>query len=274
VFPIPRSLLFVPADQSRKLAKAWDSDAGAVIADLEDAVSGRDKARARECLRAQCSRLRATGSLVVRINALETHHARRDLELVRDLPGVEAVLVPKARSVSLRELPSSLPPRLALVETASGVLEAPAIAGAPGIAALMIGTVDLAAELCLPITADYGAFVHARSTVVLASRAAELPAPIDGVWTAVDDHAGLRAEAEHARNLGFGAKACIHPSQIEIIEEVFRPTSNELDWAQRVINQAELAPSLGVATIDGAMVDRAVVERARRIVASTERAPH
>lgn len=269
--PPLRSLLFAPADQPRKLAKAWLGPADAVIADLEDAVLEEHKQEARAHLAALAA-TPSTGRVVVRINALDTPHAAADLELVERLAHVDAVLVPKADEASLARLPSGLPPVIALLETATGVLQAPAVAAHPAVARLMIGTVDLAAELGVEITADGAAFAYARSALVLASAAAGLPAPIDGVWTGIADEHGLRTEAGHARALGFGAKACVHPAQVAIVEEIFAPTAAELSWAQDVVAGAEraMADGEGAVAIDGRMVDRPVLARARQLLA-TER---
>jgi citrate lyase subunit beta/citryl-CoA lyase len=110
--------------------------------------------------------------------------------------------------------------------------------------------------------------LYARSALVLASAATQLPPPIDGVWPAIDDEAGLRAEAAHARALGFGAKACIHPAQLAVVKECFRPSEPELVWAHRVLHAYEEATARGEGAIalDGRMIDRPVVLRARRLL--------
>jgi citrate lyase subunit beta/citryl-CoA lyase len=272
--PSVRSLLFAPADQPRKLAKAWLGPAAAVIADLEDAVVEERKHEARTHLAALAG-TPSSGRVVVRINALGTPHAADDLALVQRMEHVDAVLVPKADEAALAQLPDGLPPVVALVETAAGVLQAPAIAAHPAVARLMLGTVDLAAELGVAITADGAAFAYARSALVLASAAAGLPAPIDGVWTGIADEAGLRTEAAHARALGFGAKACVHPAQVAVVEEIFAPTAAEVSWAQAVVAGAErgLAAGQGAVAVDGRMVDRPVLARARQLLATAERNP-
>jgi citrate lyase beta subunit len=248
-----RSLLFVPATEARKLERAWQGSADAVIVDLEDAVAEEAKVAARATLASHLmAHGRPPGRLIVRINALDTLYAEEDLSFIRSTPAVDAVLVPKAATSSLGFL-RSCPPVIALVETAAGVLEAREIASSPGVGSLMIGTIDLAADLGVEITAGGQELLYARSALVLASAATQLPPPIDGVWPAIDDEAGLRAEAAHARALGFGAKACIHPAQV---------------WAHRVLHAYEEATARGEGAIalDGRMIDRPVVLRARRLL--------
>jgi citrate lyase beta subunit len=265
-----RSLLFVPGDDARKLARAWTAEAGAIILDLEDAVLGKRKPVARALTAQRLADRPARAPVIVRINALETDDGRADLHWLEEVRRVEAVLIPKASAASLAALPCLGRPVIALIETAAGVLDSQGIALLPTVSALMLGTIDLAAELGIEITSDGRELQAARSALVLAAAAAGLPAPIDGVWLGVEDLAGLRDEASSAKVLGFRAKACIHPSQVPVVEEVFRPSEIELEHARRVLSATELAASAGqgVVKLDGCMVDRPVVERARRILAN------
>jgi citrate lyase subunit beta/citryl-CoA lyase len=179
-----------------------------VIVDLEDAVSPDRKQAARDGLETRAVVARPRGGLVVRINALDTQHADADLEVVRRCPGIDGVLIPKARAAQLADRPTTHP-IIALIETSAAILEAPAIATSPGVVRLMLGTVDLAAELGIEITPRSPVFQHARSVLVLTSAAAGLPGPIDGVWTRLHDEAGLRDEAMIAKSAGFtGSGLC------------------------------------------------------------------
>ena len=268
---IARSLLFVPADHERRMARAWAAPSDAVIADLEDAVAPASRPAARERLAAQAAADRPRGALVVRINALDTEDSAADLALVRECPGIDAVLVPKASAKTLASLDLDIPV-IALVETAAGVLAAAEIARVPGVVRLMLGTVDLATELGIEITPTSPAFQHARATLAFASAAARLPGPIDGVWTAVRDVPGLRTEAQSAKSAGFTAKACIHPEQLPTVHDVFFPSSQELEHARRVIDAAATAHSAdqGAFVVDGLMVDRPVIERARHLLETAQ----
>ena len=183
--------------------------------------------------------------------------------------GADAVVVPKARAASLGELdPSSVPPIIAIVETAAGLQESDAIASAPGVWALLLGAVDLGVQLRLMPRADGLELLFARSKLVMDSAAAGIAPPIDAVYVELDDEDGLRSECELARSLGFGGKACIHPRQVPIVERAFAPTPDELERARRVVRAYEAArdDGTGVVRVDGEMVDLPVYERALAIV--------
>jgi citrate lyase beta subunit len=263
-----RSLLFVPADHERRMARAWAAACDAVIADLEDAVAPAARPAARELLEAQTSRSRPRGALFVRINALDTQDSAADLALVRRCQGIAAIVVPKASAGALATRNLDMPV-IALVETAAGILEAADIARVPGVIRLMLGTVDLAAELGIELTPTSPVFQHARAVLALASASARLPGPIDGVWTTIDDIHGLSTEAQSAKSAGFTGKACIHPDQVPTVHEIFCPSRDELDQAKRIVDAAgtALAAGQGAIAVDGLMVDRPVVERARQLLA-------
>jgi len=266
-----RTFLFVPADRPRRLEKAWASAADFVIADLEDAVAPGAKAAARATLREWADRPRPAGGICVRVNALDTPEAAADLELLGGAAAVDAVMVPKAAAATLAAAAAATGlPAIALVETAAGVLDAAAIAATPGVARLMIGTVDLTAELGVELALDAPLLSQARAAIALASAAAGLPGPIDGVWIDVADSDGLRAETRLARAAGFAAKACIHPDQLAPVAAELAPSAAELERARRIVaaGDAALAAGDGAVAVDGRMVDRPVIERARRIVAA------
>jgi citrate lyase beta subunit len=271
-----RSLLFAPGNEERKLRKLLDGDASLAVADLEDGVPEGDKAAGRALVAEILAAVPpAPGSprRCVRINALDTEHAEADLAAVARLD-LDAVMVPKAEAEGLEGLSGrGLPPIVAIVETPTGLQDSARIARAPGVAALLLGGVDLARSLRLGVRADGLDLLYARSRVVIDSAAAGIAPPIDGVYTAIDDLDGLRAEAALVRSLGFGGKSCIHPSHVAVIEEVFRPAEEELAWARRVVAAYEEAAGTGTGAIrvDGAMVDLPVVDRARDLLAAEAR---
>jgi citrate lyase subunit beta/citryl-CoA lyase len=266
-----RSLLFVPADHERRMARAWAARSDAVIADLEDAVAPAARPAARELLEAQINGSRPHGALVVRINALDTEDSTADLALVRRCRGIDAIVVPKASAGALATRNLDMPV-IALVETAAGILEAADLARVPGVIRLMLGTVDLASDLGIEITPTSPVFQHARAVLALASAAARLPGPIDGVWTAIGDMHGLSTEAQSAKSAGFTGKACIHPHQVPTVHEVFCASRDELEQAKRIVDAAAtaLAAGQGAIAVDGLMVDRPVVERARQLLADAQ----
>ena len=230
------------------------------MADLEDAVAPAQKAAARELV----AELRPP---VVRVNGADTEWFADDLALVRELEP-EAIVLPKATPDAVAALGPDGPPVVAIVETAAGVRAAYETAAAARVAALLLGAVDLGAEVGLEPRPDGLEILYARSKVVLDSAAAGIRPPFDIVHLDVKDDAGLEEECRLARSLGFRGKMCIHPAQIPVVNRVFAPTADEIEWARRVVEGFEQAVSegRGVFGLEGTMVDRPVVERARRVL--------
>lgn len=262
-----RSALFVPGDRPERFDKAVASGADLVIIDLEDAVAAEDKARAREEAVSWLSAGR--GGAAVRINALGTEHSPADRSALVGRPGLEAVVVPMADDpAALARLAGELDgvAVVAMIETAAGVLQALEVARSPGVTRLAFGHLDLAADLD---SADSRvAMLHARSTLVLASRAAGLPGPLEGVTPTLDDPARWAQDARYAAELGFSGKLVIHPAQVEAVNAAFTPTAEEVARATRVL---EAAAQGGAVRLDGEMVDAPVVARARRVLARARR---
>ncbi|MDQ8703742.1 CoA ester lyase [Streptomyces sp. LHD-70] len=254
-----RSLLFVPADRPDRFPKAVAAGADLVIVDLEDAVAPADKEQAR----AHAATWLAAGhQAVLRVNAPGTAWSEPDLAVAAS-HGCP-VMVPKAEdSAVLAEITARTAGRcelIALVETARGIARAFEVSTAPGVARLAFGNVDLATQLGVAPD-DHMALTYARSRLVVASAAAGISPPVDGVTTAVRDTDTLHADITHAHRLGFTGKLCIHPAQLPYVSAGFTPGESELHWARRVLEAGE-----SVTTVDGQMVDRPVLERARRIL--------
>jgi citrate lyase beta subunit len=267
-----RSLLFAPGGDEHKLERALESDAHAAVADLEDAVPAAEKATARATVARVLGRPRSGQALrFVRVNGADTPELAADLALVGDLD-VDAIVLPKASPRAVRALGTAGPPVLALVETARGLRSAYDTACADRVFALMLGGVDLSAELRLEPRADGLELLYARSQLVVDSAAAGLRPPFDVVHLATRDEASLEAEARLARSLGFGGKACIHPAQVEVVNRAFRPAAAEVAWAHRVVAAAEdgLRAGRGAVALEGEMVDAPVIARARRIIEESE----
>ena len=261
-----RTLLFVPGNRPDRFARAVASHADLVVVDLEDAVGDGDKAMARESVARWLDAGGPDTAAAVRVNALASTHHEADLAALSGRRGLRAVVVPMAEDP--RGL-SALAQRLgddvavvALVETALGVHLAHELAAADGVRRLAFGHLDLAADL--GSSTDDTAMLTARSTLVLASRVAGLPGPVDGTTTALDDPDAAVADATRARALGFTGKLCVHPSQVAPVNAAFLPTEQELEWAHRVL----AAPAAGGAVrVDGQMVDAPVLARARNLLA-------
>jgi citrate lyase subunit beta/citryl-CoA lyase len=257
-----RSLLFVPGDRPDRFDKAAASGAHEVILDLEDAVAPAAKAEARASVAAW---LAAGHRAFVRINALPTEWHADELRMLQAAPSA-GVMLPKADTDSLARTAQALPGRriIALVETVAGYLSLAPMARVPGLERIAFGSVDFAAESGI---ADEGeTLTSVRIQIVLQSCHAGLAAPIDGVSVDFSDEARMRADALRSRQLGFGAKLCIHPRQIAAVHAAFAPSADELTWAERVV-AATARCAGGAVAVDGRMVDRPVLLRARALLA-------
>jgi citrate lyase subunit beta/citryl-CoA lyase len=263
-----RSLLFAPGSDPRKLTRALESDADGVIADLEDAVAPEAKASARENVRRAFSTVANASRLLVRINAADSPQFDADLALVREL-AIAAVVLPKATRSAVAKAGSAGVPILALVETANALQESAAIAASPGVMALALGGIDLSADLGLVSRPDGLELLFARSKLVVDSAAAGRRPPFDSVHTDLHNLETLEAVSLLARSLGMGGKLCIHPNQVAVVNRAFTSAPQELDEAKRMIAayDAALASGAGALSFEGRMVDRAAVNRARRLLA-------
>ena len=198
------------------------------------------------------------------MNGADTRWFADDLALLRELD-LDAVVLPKATPDAVAALGPDSPPVIAIVETAQGLRQAYETASAPRVRALVLGAVDLGAELGLEPRPDGLEILHARSRVVVDSAAAGIRPPFDVVHLDVRDNAGLETACAFARSLGFRGKACIHPQQVPIVNHAFAPSEREVAWAERVVEAFE-ASGEGVLAVNGEMIDLPVVERARRIL--------
>jgi citrate lyase subunit beta/citryl-CoA lyase len=253
------SWLFVPGDRPDRIEKARRSAADAVIVDLEDAVPPAHKESARTHL---STVLDEDSHLVVRINGHDTPWFDEDLALVARHRCT--VMVPKAEDVAIIDKIAQLADPaglIALVETARGVEAVESIARAVGVVRLALGNVDLGAQLGVD-PEDWDALFYSRSRLVVASAAAGLAGPVDGVTLGVADAPSVLAQARRSRGLGFTAKLGIHPDQIEPIRQAFAPTPAEVAWATKVLG----GEASGVTVVDGQMVDRPVLLRARAVL--------
>ncbi|MFI8975383.1 HpcH/HpaI aldolase/citrate lyase family protein [Nocardia asteroides] len=272
---VASTLLFVPADRPERFAKAAAANPGLVVLDLEDAVAPDAKAAARGHAVAWIA---AGNECAVRVNAAGTAWHADDLAALAPLRC--AIMLPKADIGVLDDVVGarasspcrpgtggSQPLLIALIETASGVLHAAAIAAKTGVDRLAVGTFDLAAELGVDPT-DREALAGTRNALVLASAAAGLPGPIDGVTGVVDDADLVADDTRYGRRLGFTGKLCIHPRQLGPVTTAFRPTEAEQAWARKIL--AAVTDTSGVTVVDGDMVDKPVLDRARRILAQLD----
>jgi citrate lyase subunit beta / citryl-CoA lyase len=289
----PRSVLAVPASNLGMAEKALASPADAVFLDLEDAVAPDEKAEARGKIVQALQELdwedRPT---LYRSNALDTPYFYRDVIEVVEEAGdrLDSILIPKvqrpedlhvaATLLYQTELSAGLEPgKIKIegqIESARGLVSVDGIASATGrLMALHFGPGDFAASVRMPQTSigvmdewdevyPGHRFHYAMQRIVVAARAADLRA-VDGPVADYRDEDGLRKSCLLARSLGFDGKWCIHPAQIETVNEVFQPTEEETEWAKKVLEAYEEANAAGrgAITLDGHMIDAASIRMAR-----------
>ena len=280
-----RSWLFAPGNHSRRAEKVFQSGADAAILDLEDAVAAAEKPAARVPVAAALARPRSCAGYV-RVNALSSPFARDDLAAVV-VQGLDGIVLPKCESVAeleeahaligtqeaRRGLARGSVELLPMIESARALTQLDAIAEAARRAGrvkrLSFGAADLALDLGMTVSEDEAELEYLRARLVVASRAAELEAPVDTVWFRLQDIAGFRARAEKSRRSGFFGKLLIHPGQVGTANEVFTPSEAEIGRALKVVEAFGAAEAQGLAAIqlDGQMVDYPVVHRARRTLA-------
>jgi len=270
-----RSVLFVPGVRPDRFASAVGSGADAVVFDLEDSVDASRKAEARQHIADTLPRLGSVGLVqrFVRVNATSSDWFADDLDFVRNLTGIDGLVVPKAESPEqIAGVASAVggPQVVPLIETSRGILHAPAIAAAVGGLRLMLfGAEDLTAEIGVPRTVDGDELIYPRSQVVLAATSVGADA-VDAVFIDIASPDDLRKDAARARAMGFRGKMAIHPNQIPTINDVFTASPEEVDRARRIVEAFDEATRRGegVVRVDDKMVDAPVATRARRVLAT------
>jgi citrate lyase subunit beta/citryl-CoA lyase len=277
---MPRSILFTPGDDRRKIEKALAAGADAVTLDLEDAVAYSQKDAARNMVR-EVLQKPVPQTVFIRINAASTDYILKDLKAVAVLP-TAGLMLAKAESaeevrkvdwlLGLLEIEAGLSrgttALIPFVESAAGILRALEIASCPRVKALAFGGVDFSQELGINYPTESDGMFHARSQLVLASRAAGIEPPLDTVLPDIRNTEKLALEAGIARKLGFQGKLIIHPAQIETVNRVFSPSPEEIAYARKVVAAFEEAEAGGTAVIqvEGKMVEYPIVRRAKKIL--------
>ncbi|WP_194818167.1 CoA ester lyase [Nocardia sp. XZ_19_385] len=270
-----RSALYVPGNRPELFDKALAGPADVVLLDLEDAVPLRDKQTARAEVAAWLrSVTRAFPRIWVRVNPGELGH--EDMRAVAG-PALAAVCLSKTESAqqvraagAVLDACESQPGAIricALLESAAAILAAPEIAAAPRVSRLQIGEADLRAELGITPGPEERELLALRSHVVLASAAAGIEPPLGPVRTDFRDLDALRESTIALRRLGFRGRACIHPAQLPVVNEVFTPASDEVRRARALVDRFEAAAGGVLLDESGRMVDAAVIRQARRLLA-------
>jgi citrate lyase subunit beta / citryl-CoA lyase len=290
-----RSLLFVPGDSEKKLAKALESGADALILDLEDSVALAAKPQARGAVSAFVSAARARAArprLFVRVNPFDGGLTEADLDAI--LPSApDGIMLPKSLNgadvqrlgakLAVREAEHGLPDGATRIlaiatESARALFGLASYAGASArLEGIAWGAEDLSADLGaetnkLPDGSYCGPYRLARELALFAAVAAEV-VPIDTVFVNLRDEAGLRTECLAARRDGFAAKMAIHPAQVSVINEIFTPSPEAIARAKAIVAAFDAAPGAGVLSVDGQMLDLPHWKRAKKLLAQAGARP-
>jgi len=267
----PRSWLFVPADSEKKIAKALQSEADAVIFDLEDSVAPSQKAAARDILKTLPKQSNGP-QWWVRVNPLGSEFHKDDLTLIGSAY-VHGIVLPKAESgadvVQLAHRTGNIPIHAIVTETAASLFGLLSYrAPSTPLAAMSWGAEDLSAALGASSKYDESgelSFTYklARSLCLAGAMAAGVQ-PVDGVFADFRDEKGLRKESEAARREGFTGKLAIHPAQAAVINAAFTPSADDIAHAEAIVAAFEAHPDAGVLSVDGKMVDRPHLVQAQR----------
>ncbi len=280
-----RSVLFVPGNRPERIPKAVATGADAVIVDLEDAVPLDEKQKARQAVKEALHQHRHR-KLWVRINGPDTKWIHEDITAVMT-GGIGGIMVPKLETPSQVDwvydrISETIKKRdielddiffVPMVETALSVENVFGIARASvkhsRLAMLAFGAADFTADLGINLSNTGDELMYPRARIAVASRAAGARPPLDSPYMIdIKDRDGLKKDAGRARNLGFQGKLCVHPIQVDVVNDVFSPNQAEIDMATRVLTayEAAIKEGKGVVQLDGKLVDPPVVERARQIM--------
>ncbi|KAF7185825.1 Citramalyl-CoA lyase, mitochondrial [Pseudocercospora fuligena] len=292
---IRRAQLYVPGSSMRFLEKSRSIQAiDSICYDLEDSVTPSKKPEGRTNILEILNRDRAPGirEQAVRINAVDSGYALDDLTTILKGKNLDCIVVPKVDAPKdlhfvTDVLKQVLPERhgtestnpikiVALVESARSVMDLNTICkSSPFLSGLTFAAEDFAMDLSLTRTPSLHEFMYARSAIVTAARAHNLPSALDLVSTTFRGEEGkkqLQEECENGKRFGFNGKQCIHPDQVKVVQEVYSPSEKETEWAVRIVlcDRKADAQGRGAWTLDGKMIDVPVVGKAKAIVAKAE----
>lgn len=275
-----RSALYMPGSNARALEKAKSLDADVIIFDLEDSVAPEAKLAAREQVAAALeSGAYGRRELVARINGLDSDWGADDIKAIA-AKGPSALLIPKVESAKQLHAVADLVPAdqpnvalWAMIETPLAIVNLKEIAEASQdlrlkLGCFVVGPNDLVKDTRVTLDANRTAALYWLSSIVTAARAYGIEV-LDGVYNNFKDIDGYTAECRHGQMLGMDGKTLIHPSQIEIANEVFSPAADEVAWSRKIIAAFDEPENQGkgVINVDGEMVERLHVEMAKRTVA-------
>ena len=274
-----RSLLFIPSNSPAMLQNADIFGADGVIFDLEDAVSIHEKDAARTLLDTFLQMYPLNHlEIIVRINQIESSIQSKELQLIVS-DKIDTIMLPKATVSSTMILIGQLKKIeiekkftkkiqiIPIIEMAESVLEVKDIAKLERVNGLLLGAEDLASDLEVSRSINSLEILMPRAFTILAAKANKIDA-IDTPFIHKDDEDGLMKDAKFAKQLGMNAKACIHPNQVEIINDIFSPSKDEITQAQRIIEAYHQPENMhkGAFSLDGKMVDKPIIDRALKLI--------
>lgn len=274
----PRTFLFTPGDREDRFARAAVAGADALILDLEDAVAISSKDRARENIAGFREKTQPL-PLFVRINQLDTIWAMEDVR-VAVISGADGIVVPKFETrlelakvdalVASVEQSSGLEPGkvevVPIVETPRGVLNLAEFVGASDrMHRVFFGAYDYSSAMEIPLSEDHGELDPVKALIGLHSRAAGIQA-VDTAYANIENQGALVDEARRAQRLGFSAKLCIHPDQVQPIRDVFSPTPAEIAHARRVVEAFRISSGEAAVSLDGHLIDYPIAEQQERLL--------
>jgi citrate lyase subunit beta / citryl-CoA lyase len=271
-----RSLLFIPANTPSMLQNADIFDADSVIFDLEDAVLYLEKDAARNLLKSYLDiQLPNTIERIIRINGLDTQFSELDLKLLVS-DEIDTIMLPKATFNDVTYLSKVLDQIeiekkmkksiqiIPIIERAVSLYDLRDLAQHERVTGLLLGAEDLSTDLEIKRTKEGFEILHARSMIIYAAKAYGIDA-IDTPFVHTKDEEGLIQDTTFAHSLGMNAKACIHPNQIEIVNQILSPSEDEIEQALKIVNAAT-ENLRGAFTLDGQMIDRPIIERAKKLL--------
>ena len=279
--PVYRSFLFAPGNHPRRVEKCLTLSTDAVILDLEDAVAQNEKESTRAVVVQALSQPRRCQAYV-RVNALSTPWSYGDIEAVV-VAGLDGIVLPKVESaadlltaewmISALERARGLTPGaidlMPIIETAKGYVALESIVrSGTRVKRVAFGAGDFTLDAGIRWTADETELASYRSQIVVHSRAAGLEPPIDTVWVDLRNMTGFERCVQHVKGLGFQGKMCIHPDQIPVVNQAFRPSAEELTRAQKMVSAFEEAVKQGLASIqlEGQFIDYPIAYAAQRVL--------
>ncbi len=271
-----RSLLFIPGNNPSMIQNADVYLSDAIIFDLEDAVDLNEKDNARNLVSNYLENaVTYPKNTVLRVNSIDTNYFYKDVELIKS-GIVKYILLPKSSVDSINVLEEQLEKIekehnldevkiIALVESAKSIIEIFKIAKHKRVEAILLGAEDLCNDLEIPRTNAGEEILYARSRVIYACAANHIIS-IDTPNTSIDSEEELEEDCLNAKRLGMKAKTAIHPNQLAIINDVFSPSTEEINWARRIFDELDRNKGKSVFSLDGKMIDKPIIVKAEKIL--------